>query len=122
MTTNLSISICITTQSRKCVTQHPPPLQLPPNTLSTLNKAAVDIATLATPMAVAEELAMQGMGQEAVDRKGHRNVIFRVGGDRGGMEVVIIMVLEGEGVGEVAVGMVGIQAMVVRVILRGRSW
>ena len=82
----------------------------------------MDIATLATAMAVAEELAMQGTGQEAVDRKGHRNVISRVGGGRGGMEVVVIMVLEGEGVGEVAVGMVSIQAMVVRVILRGRSW
>ena len=115
MTTNLGI----TTQSRRCVTQHLLPTYSLPSILS---KAAVDIATLATPMAVAEELAMQGMGQEAVDRKGPRNVIFRVGGDRGGMEVVIIMVLEGEGVGEVAVGMVGIQAMVVRVILRGRFY
>ena len=90
-------------QSRKCVTQHPPPLRLHPSILS---KAAVDIATLATAMAVAEELATERMETEVVlVRKGHRNVIFRVGDDRGGMEVDIIMVEEEEAVGEVMGGM-----------------
>jgi len=66
----------------------------------------VDIATQSTGMAVAEELATERMETEAVlVRKGHRNVISRVGDGRGGMEVDIIMVEEEEAVGEVMGGM-----------------
>lgn len=87
---------------------------------SILSKAAVDIATQTTGMAVAEGLAMERMETEVVDRKGHRNVISRVGDDRGGMEVDIIMVEEEEGVGEVVGGM-GVMVGGV-ILLRDRFW
>jgi len=106
-------------QSRKCVTQHPPPLRLHPSILS---KAAVDIATLATAMAVAEELATERMETEVVlVRKGHRNVIFRVADDRGGMEVDIIMVEEEEEGVEEVVGGTGVMVGGV-MLLRDQFW